>query len=216
MGLVLKSDYRDYYDDAFEKDLWGTENTKFIRNKDWRGKWDRLKILNELNPKEAVVKYGYPEGMLFNDELPGTAQVEVYTNIFKDVKEVMTLEDAAEKHPNCLCVEVLEEDCEDVSFYRVLSIGYLYVWLIYMKSGEIKIVKGIKETPVEEIAPEDIHYYLLSAMDYKVVKNKMIAFDFTYNPILSEVAGLPDLLPATEVITALEKAICQKSMQSKS
>ena len=210
MGLVLKSDYEDYYDDAFERDLWGTNNTKLVRLKDYHTPWKKLEEMTKAND---TPHYGYPEGLLY-ENVPQDTLVTVYTSIHKNLTETMSLQEAAEKYPNCLCVEIVENEVEGIDHYSLLSIGMHFIWLIYYKDGKIEVGKELTEDSEDNYKIYVYADYLIHSIDYKVAKGNILAVDFVTNPILKETI-LPQIFKPEDVVKSLEKAICLKSMQLK-
>lgn len=193
MKLLLRSDFRDYYDHHFDILLKPEIHHVFHRTaKDRTSRLDLLDYMsgqmNLLTPTYGTVRE-VADKLRFSHE---DKHLVVYTNPYAhrgDGKERVTLKSALKRYPNKDCSLYLKPD-EGTKSYRLLSIGHSIRYLMsYESTHTWKSNVGDVDIELLENPPKiTSHHYPMFAVDFVISGGIPYAIDFNSAPGL---AGTP-------------------------
>jgi hypothetical protein len=217
MELILKSDFKDWYDHAFplkggktfqrdSKDgIPRSEMFDLFRRLDLRT--PRHGLVHELAPQLIAEKWAGDAGILRSNpltSLPGE-YVVVYLDDYAHTGEgklLLTPTEAMEKHPFLFCSEFVRAGrCGVSESWRYLKVGARSWWLKYWSNSNWRSNCG--EGGCEIISEETA-----SAQPSKIIKGAMWAIDYVpageYGLLAVDYNTAPGLKPLQDVCTATE------------
>lgn len=205
LKVKLKSDFRDFYDLAFDAE--GYEFKRFT--------WDGLArpaMLTFL----AWNDYNPPRHGFVRDLAPESAMLVVYTDEKAhrgEGKILMTAKEAMEHHPNAYASEYIQSPPESL---RLLQVGMMR-WMLSYKSDDAWRSNVGKEVEIQ-IVSEHVGYSSiplpLFAIDFVCDKNGIrYAVDFNIAPGLKW-TGIEDRMKPEEVVELIRQAIVDHKIQT--
>lgn len=207
-ALMLVSDFRDYYDHAFERrgpkfhrlskgGMPRREMFSYLQATGW--KTPRCGIVSQLIPALQSETGGQqPEFVVYTDELAhaGDGKVKIRAN------------DALRLYPDRFCSEFLATCPSGAgTSIRYLQVGDRKWWLRYWSETDWR--SNVGEGGIEVIEEQDRGYHPeikipMFAVDLVPVGSRLLAIDFNTAPGLGP---LRDILAPSEVIALLGDAI---------
>jgi len=217
MGLYLVTDYRDYYDHAFD-----THGTPFHRlSKGGMGRREMFPYLESIGlktPRYGIVAEVVPNLLSERDSDIKTlasgqpVDLVVYTDEQAhcgDGKVRVSGADALRLYPDQFCSEHLTTSPSGAGLsLRYLQVGSRKWWLQYWSSDDWR--SNVGEGGVEVLREEDPPGYHpkvhdpLFAVDFLPIASNLFAIDFNIAPGLGP---LRDILAPSEIVSLLGTAI---------
>jgi len=204
MKLKLISNFIDYYDHWFDID----NEQRFYRiTTDGmnRGQMFGFMRQHKLTPP----LYGIVSHLKNACYLELEDKVVVYTNEnvhCGEGKLLMTLEEAYQQYPNCLCTQYLntEKVFGYAVSYRHLQIGYKAFWLRYTSFTDWRSNCG--DGDIDLIEERDIISINkpLFAIDFVKYNNNYYAIDFNIAPGIKG-TGVEKIIPAKQVVELIKE-----------